>query len=114
MPSGEMSEAESQNPALMRGQLDRLAGFDIDLVDAGVFVQIAAVCIQKTLVGTPRDHSPAELGVLLMGQLANLAGRPVHDGEICRGLLLFLDLKGDQLAVWRKVRIGFVGLARYW
>ena len=45
-----------------------------------------------------------------MCQLANLAGGPIHDGEIRRGLFLLLGLKSDQLAVGRKVGTGFIGL----
>ena len=51
-------------------------------LDAGVFVQIAAVGIQSTLVRAPRNHSPAQLRVLLMCQLTHLVRGPVHDCEI--------------------------------
>jgi hypothetical protein len=53
----------------------------------------------------------ALLGVLLVGELANLVRRPVHECEICVGRLLLPGLKGDPFPVERELWAGFAGLA---
>ena len=58
-----------------------------------------------------RRSASCASGSLLVGELANLVRRPVHDCEICGGRLLFRGLKGDPFPVERKLWAGLAGLA---
>ncbi len=89
----------------MRCEVFGLSRGNVDAVNVGIGKGwIHAVGIDGLIVAAPCHWAPRVAGLLLVGQLRDLAGAPVEEGNVMTGGLFCLVDKGYCFAVVRPVR----------